>query len=254
MHPFDRLNAELNPLRQQLLDHPVYEQIRDLSAVRTFMEYHVYAVWDFMSLLKTLQQRLTCITVPWLPPANPFAARLVNEIVLAEETDLDREGRPASHFDLYLDSMREAGADPMAIEGLFASLSGGESIERALAASKAPEAARQFVRNTFAVIDSGDLPSIASSFTFGREDLLPGLFAKIIEQLHAQSPGALGSFVYYLDRHVALDGDQHGPMARKLMTQLCGDEPAAWDRATSAARLALQSRLNLWNAMHQAIA
>jgi hypothetical protein len=253
MHPWDFLNEQLTPLRQQLLDHPVYGRIGDLARVRVFMQHHVYAVWDFMSLLKALQQGLCCVTIPWLPPANAFAARLINEIVLAEETDVAPDGSPASHFDLYLDAMREAGADTRPILGLFDKLRAGTPIRDALTAAKAPAAVQAFVDHTFAVIETGDLPSIAASFTFGREDLLPGLFSKIIEQLHAQSPESLSSFVYYLDRHVSLDGDVHGPMARKLMIQLCGDEPAAWRRATDSAVAALEARLVLWKAMETAI-
>jgi hypothetical protein len=253
MHRWDQLNARLDPLRERLLDHAVYACIADIEAVRTFMEHHIYAVWDFMSLLKALQQRLCCVTVPWLPPENPFAARLINEIVLAEETDVARDGSPASHFDLYLEAMCDVGADAGAIYCLFHQLEKGLPIGVALDACDPPAGVKEFVTQTFRVIETGDLPSIASAFTFGREDLLPGLFAKIIQQLNPQANGSLDSFIYYLDRHVALDGEHHGPMARKLMTQLCGDEPAAWQRAEDAAVCALESRMGLWNAMAAAI-
>lgn len=253
MHRWDQLNLRLDPLRNKLLGHGVYARIVDLDAVRTFMEHHIYAVWDFMSLLKSLQQRLCCVSVPWLPPDNPFAARLINEIVLAEETDSARDGSPASHFDLYMEAMCDVGADSGAIYELFHHLEQGRPIAEALEECSPPPGVKQFVAQTFRVIDSGDLPSIASAFTFGREDLLPGLFARIIEQLNQHANGSLESFVYYLDRHVALDGDQHGPMARKLMTQLCGDEPEAWQRAEEAAVAALESRLALWDAMDAAI-
>ena len=119
MHAWEHLNFALNPLRDQLLDHPIYRRIRTIDGVQTFMEHHVFAVWDFMSLLKALQQRLCCVSVPWLPPANAFAARLINEIVLAEETDVGPEGVPASHFDLYLDAMRQAGADDGPVLAFF---------------------------------------------------------------------------------------------------------------------------------------
>jgi hypothetical protein len=253
MHAWEHLNFALNPLRNQLLDHPIYRRIRTVDGVQTFMEYHVFAVWDFMSLLKALQQRLCCVSVPWLPPANAFAARLINEIVLAEETDVGPEGAPASHFDLYLDAMRQAGADDGPVLALFERLREGKRVPEAFAGTGAPPAAQQFVEQTFEIIGTGDVASIASAFTFGREDLLPGLFAKVIEQVDSQSHGRLGRFRYYLDRHVALDGDEHGPAARRLMQQLCGDEPAAWMRAEQAAVASLKSRLALWDAMDAAV-
>ncbi len=253
MTSWDELTARLAPLREALLDHPVYARIHDRRGVQAFMEHHVYAVWDFMSLLKTLQQRLCCVTVPWLPPRNPSAARMINEIVLAEETDIAPDGAPASHFDLYLDAMREAGAQTAPVLQLFELLESGAPLRDALTRCGAPAAARDFVEQTFQVIETGHLPSIAAAFTCGREDLLPGVFTKIIEQLNSRLNGSLQAFVYYLDRHVSLDGDEHGPMARRLIAQLCGDDPQAWQRASAAAVASLESRLRLWNAMEAAL-
>jgi hypothetical protein len=99
-------------LKDALLGHPVYREINSLAALRLFMEHHVFAVWDFMSLLKTLQVRLCCVGVPWLPAADPQATRFINEIVLAEESDEDGQGGYLSHFGLYLRSMTRCGPTP----------------------------------------------------------------------------------------------------------------------------------------------
>jgi len=98
------------------------------------MEHHVFAVWDFQSLLKAMQQRLTCTSIPWVPTADAEARRIVNEIVLDEESDELPDGGYASHFELYLQSMQQAGADTAPIERLLASLSLGAPISQALAA------------------------------------------------------------------------------------------------------------------------
>ena len=246
----ERIRTRLAPLRSALLDHPLYAGIDGLPALRRFMGHHVFAVWDFMSLLKALQGRLCCVGVPWLPPADPAACRLVNEIVLGEESDEDGRGGHASHFTLYLDAMRGCGADTSRIGRALEQIRAGRSVAEALEETGAPGAVRRFVGQTFDVIESGDVPAIASAFAFGREDLLPDVFRRIVGELDAASEEGLKAFRYYLDRHIALDGGEHGPMAERLVADLCGDDPARWRSAESAAVRSLEARLALWDAVH----
>jgi hypothetical protein len=231
----------------------LYAEIRDRRALATFMEFHVFAVWDFMSLLKALQRELCCVTLPWLPNARPADSRLINEIVLAEETDEDGRGGYASHFDLYRQAMIEFGADASRIDRFLQTLRDGQSVGRALAIVEVPQPIARFVGHTFRVIDGGDPCRIGSAFTFGREDLLPDLFQKIVDELSEQSSGGLDRFKYYLLRHVELDGGEHGPMAERLIAALCGGDESKWQAAEAAAREALEERLLLWNAIRQAI-
>src|SRR5271168_4628355 len=145
------LAEQLRPLHDRLAGHPLYGSFGTVEDLHVFMEAHVFAVWDFMSLLKTLQRGLTCVDVPWLPSRFVESRRLVNEIVLGEESDL--YGLEAvSHFELYLRAMRECGASTTAIEGFLDGLHDGLGWERALTISGAPLAAERFVRATFAVI------------------------------------------------------------------------------------------------------
>lgn len=252
--PWDRIAAEIAPLRTALLEHPVYGAIGDVAALQLFMEQHVFAVWDFMSLLKALQRRICCVDVPWTPPSDAAAARLINEIVLAEETDEIAPGEYGSHFDMYLAAMQEAGADSLPMTSLLQRLQQGEPVTAALLSEPLPPAVRRFVGQTFQVVESGDLPAIAAAFTFGREDLLPGLFQQIVAQINADSAGRLTTFVRYLERHIELDGDEHGPLARRLVESLCGDDNRRWQSAAQAARAALATRLQLWDAIHESIA
>lgn len=241
------IEASLAPLRRELLTHPLYDRLVSLDALRRFMQHHVFAVWDFMSLLKSLQSEMTCVAVPWLPPRNREACRLVNEIVLGEESDLNAQGEPASHFDLYLQSMRQCRADSAWIEDFLSRLGRSVSPQEALRQAPLPDAVRSFVGFTFSLIDSGDVCRIASAFTFGREDLLPDVFRKIVEHLDADHGGILSDFRYYLDRHIELDGDEHGPMAARLIASLCGTDSSRWERVRETAVDSLRQRLNLWN-------
>jgi Protein of unknown function (DUF3050) len=249
----ERLRARLEPVRAALSGHPVYREIDGPAALRLFMEHHVFAVWDFMSLLKALQQGLCCNDVPWLPPTNHASARLVNEIVLAEESDEDGRGGFTSHFALYVRAMAGFGADTSRVERFLAELRQGSPLPAALNAAGVPGCAREFVRRTFAVIESGDLVALASTFTFGREDLLPDLFRRIVDELGEDAGGGLVDFRYYLHRHIGLDGDEHGPMATTLVESLCGDDERRWEVAERAAVAALEARLDLWNGMRAAI-
>lgn len=245
----DRLRARIQPTRQALLDHGIYRRIRGLDALRLFMAHHVFAVWDFMSLLKALQQRICCVDIPWIPSSRSFACRLVNEIVLGEETDEDGEGGYCSHFELYQRAMQQCGASTATMDKFLAAIRQGQPVPSALQSVNVAEPVRRFVAQTFEVIESNDACAIASAFAFGREDLLPGVFRRIVEALNSETQGRLIRFRYYLDRHIHLDDDKHGPMAEKLVANLCGSNAAKWRAAEEAALGALQARLDLWDSV-----
>lgn len=245
----ERIQQRIEPLRQELLAHPIYAEMKSLAALQRFMQQHVFAVWDFMSLLKVLQRRLCCVEVPWLSPADGQTARFINEIVLGEESDEDGHGGYASHFELYHRSMRGCGADTSSIDEFLARLCSGFSIREALNSGDVPESVQQFLLHTFELIDSGELCAVGAAFTFGREDLLPAVFQRIVDEVSVEVGGSLTDFQYYLQRHIALDGDEHGPLACRLIQSLCGDDQLKWMIAEEAAVSSLQARIKLWNGM-----
>lgn len=250
-HHLARLEAELAPLRARLVSHPIYGALRTIEHVRVFQEHHVYAVWDFMSLLKSLQRAVTCVQVPWIPVGDPVARRLVNEIVVGEESDDDGRGGYVSHFDLYLASMRETGASTRGIELVLDRVRGGHAADSALEA--APRAARDFCRVTFEIVASASLPAIAAAFTFGREDVIPDMFRSLVHDLDAHCGRRLPSLIDYLERHVQLDGERHGPMAARMLTSVCGDEVAAWRAARDAAVASIEARIALWDGIRASV-
>jgi hypothetical protein len=237
-------------LRAALLEHSLYREIGSLPALRLFMEHHVFAVWDFMSLLKELQRQFCCIEVPWLPAPDAQGTRFVNEIVLAEESDEDGQGGFASHFGLYHRAMTQCGADTTAIDCFQDELRQGRTVPQALVSVGVADCVRQFVRQTFGFIEGGSVCAVASAFTFGREDLLPELFQRIVDRLNVETGGGLESFRYYLQRHIGLDGEVHGPMAGQLIVSLCGSDEARWHSVEQSAVTALKARRDLWDGIY----
>ncbi len=210
------------------------------------MESHVFAVWDFMSLLKALQRTFTCVDVPWVPTMHAEARHLVNEIVLGEESDV-YQGRSLSHFEVYVEAMRQCGASSVAIDALIARLQRGIDIHSAL--TDVPEPARAFLRSTFAILAQGQPHVTTATFTFGREDLIPEMFHGFVRDLNRTLAGEVDIFQWYLERHIEVDGEEHGPMARRMVIAVCGDDETKWAEAGDAAEAALRARLALWDAL-----
>ena len=243
----ERLQHSLRPLRDQLFKHEIYRSIKTQGDLRTFMEHHVFAVWDFMSLLKALQGRLTSVTIPWFPQGDRNARRLINEIVLEEESDADGEGGYISHFELYHVAMTQCGANTSKIDAFIGRISQGQPVLEALATTGAPKAAQDFVRTTWRIIESQPTHSIAAAFTLGREDLIPNMFRSLVVDLDESFPGQWHRLRYYLERHIQLDEEHHAPMALQMLAGLCGREEENWRDAEKTAHVALNARIILWD-------
>ena len=239
-------------LLNKLRSHDIYHNLRDIQDVRLFMESHVFAVWDFMSLLKSLQNNLTSVTVPWLPKKNAKLTKFINEIVHIEESDLDNNNIPKSHFSMYLDSMDEVGADRKNIDDLLLSIEGGQIVEDVLSRLKIDARIKKFVNYTFKIINTSKSHLIASSFTYGREDVIPEIFINLVEELDSKN-NKYSTFKYYLERHIEIDGDTHGPIALEMMHDLCGNDLDKWTEALACGEESLKHRIGLWDAINSTI-
>ena len=232
------INTQIADYKKEVVNHPLYNQLNTIEDVQKLMEIHVYAVWDFMSLLKGLQIELTCTTLPWKPIGNTKIRRLINSIVLEEESDVDSAGNPSSHYEMYLDAMKECGANTYEIDKFVNSVSD-------LNLPKVNTAIDSFLATTFDILNSGEAHKIAAAFTFGREDLIPDMFTAIVNDLSKEHK--LDKFVYYLERHIELDGGEHGPLALELISNLCGDDKQKWKEVEETAIACLVARKELWD-------
>ena len=249
----EKIKEAIEPLRQQIINHKIYAVINDVEDLKIFMEHHVYAVWDFMSLLKTLQNNLTCTAVPWVPKGSANTRYLINEIVVGEECDIDAAGNRKSHFEIYLEAMEQCGADTSKIQKFIKTLIESGDFTKAFAEGETPELVQNFVRYTFDIINIKKDYLQAAIFTFGREDLIPGMFISMINDIDKKFPESISIFKYYLERHIEVDGGHHSDLALQMTESLCGNNSIFWNEAEEATVQSLEKRIELWDAAYESI-
>lgn len=235
-------NSELKSLHHFVAEHSMYNKILTISDLKIMMESHIFAVWDFMSLLKRLQRELTCVELPWKPSPYPKKlVRLINEIVLGEESDLDQNGEAIDHFSLYLNSMHEIGASPSALLSFINDQD----------FSKLKSAQRDFVKFNLNLAANGLIHEVAAAFFFGREKVIPDMFTSILNDLekniNSEDQFLFPNLKYYLKRHIELDGGEHSHLAHDCLAALCGNDSVKWEEARLAGVKSLQLRSALWD-------
>lgn len=254
MNSISYIESQTKLLRKKINNHSLYKNLSSIEDVKTFMENHVFAVWDFMSLLKALQSILTNNNVPWTPKGNGTTARFINEIVMGEESDLNENGEVKSHFEMYIDAMEQINANTNQIRKFISLLENKSTLKDSINIVNLDPILRNFINFTFDVIKSGKAHCIASAFTFGREDVIPDMFLEIIQKSKTDSTDQRYSkLLYYLNRHIEIDGDEHGPISLKMVENLCGDDTKKWDEALDVAKLALKQRIKLWDLINRNI-
>ncbi len=225
----------IEDLQRELYAHPVYAEVADLADLRVFMSHHVYAVWDFMSLIKHLQRAVAPTTTPWMPQADPAVVYFINQLVLEEESDSIETAAGVeygSHFALYLKAMAEIGADAQAPRR-FLDRVRQDGLDAALYADSTPLPARYFSETTFCFI-------------------IPDMFRRLLAAAGVD-PAQAPTFHHYLNRHVHLDEDFHGPLSMRLLDALCGDDPKRLEEAATAAEEAICARIRFWDGVRDAI-
>ncbi|MGW3952637.1 DUF3050 domain-containing protein [Streptomyces sp. NPDC004752] len=244
-----RARSVMESARKEVTAHPIYQRISGREHLATFMAHHAFAVWDFMSLLKSLQRELTCVDVPWVPRGSTVARRLINDIVLVEESD-ELNGGFTSHFELYRAAMTEAGADTARLDTFIDLVTEGQDVPTALKVAQVPASAAEFVTTTFSIIADRPLHSRAAVFAFSREDLIPDMFDQVIKE---EGTGSFPLFRDYLARHIEVDGEEHTPMALQMVADLCGGDEQRWQEAVDTVLLALEARTRLWDGVVEAM-
>jgi len=240
-------NSKILLLNQKLFEHSLYSNILEIRDLHILMEAHVFAVWDFMSLVKRLQKSLTTVEIPWTPPNNSRCSRLLNEIVLGEESDLNINGDPQSHLEMYLEAMDEIGADSKVFRTFLELVQNGEDVNKSLRLVNIPSYIVEFVEYTMKISLEGSLAEVMGCFFFGREDIIPRMFQNFLDRCKVDLSEA-PKLQYYLLRHIDVDANEHGPAALKIMLDMFFDEnEAEFGAVIDAACLSIQKRIGLWD-------
>lgn len=245
----------IQSLQEQLTGHPIYGALERIEDLRVFMGHHVFSVWDFMSLIKYLQARIAPAQVPWMPRGDASLRYFINQLVLEEESDTapraDQGVAYASHFELYCRAMADIGADADRPRR-FVELVAEQGLDAALYDPLVPLPARYFTQTTFCFIREDKPHLVAAALALGRERLIPGMFRAFLTRMQISEVQA-PAFHYYLNRHVHLDEDFHGPLSVRLLEHLCADDPQRIEEAETAAEEAICARLRFWDGVLEAI-
>ncbi len=241
----------IQPLVDAIAHHKLFGAITSIARLRRFTEIHVYAVWDFICLLKALQRKLTSQHLLWSPPVNPLGCYLVNTLVAEEESDCIENNHYLSHFELYLEAMRQCGADTSGIRQFIASIYPEQSLISLLATNNLPKPAQRFIQDTFEIIEK-ESHAIAASLAFAREQITSNMFTRLLNTIESpKDPScSLHLFKVYLQRHIELDSSQHSQQSQRLVATLCGSDKCKWDEVLEAAWFSLHSRLQLLDGIY----
>lgn len=248
------LEEEFSKKRKQLLNHTMYDNIKTIDDVKKFMLVHIYAVWDFMSLLVRLQKEITSVNIPWenKPNISRFV-RMINEIKTCEESDESLiQGEYISHYDMYCKAMSELGIDIPPVPKINVINFYSKFIDSEQLSRDNPNIAKpilDFIRFNLNLAYNGSIVEVISAFTYGREDLIPEMFNKLLPSLESVDDyeDKLKWLKYYVKRHIEVDGDTHGPMMVEMLNYYCEDDIYKKIQSLQTAVLSLELRIKLWD-------
>jgi hypothetical protein len=251
----DAFDQAITPLLKVLATHKVFCSINSIAHARVYLQHQVFAVWDFMCLLKSLYRKLSTKDI-WYPPTSSISVHLIGSIMLEEESDINEQGDRESHFETFVRAMEELDTDTSQIRGFIAWIKEEQSIEIAFEQIDVNPSIKKFVLSNAEVLNL-ESHEVLSAFVFGRELITSIMFTNLMKALqhhmNYMDQSHLCTLISYLNRHISLDADEHFPKALKALIELIGDDLAKLDQTIDVAKKVLGIRIDFLDGIHKDI-
>jgi len=204
---------------EDVINHPMFKKLNNIYNIKKYSEFQIWCVWDFMSILKQVQNFIFCNDILWLPPENPNAGAAFYRLIESEETDLGFKGgdlNRASHFQSFRAAMQELNADTKNIDNFLELIKTGKTLPEALNKSGASPQTKSFLLTNNHLIKQSPYNAIAL-ITLTRENFLPAVFKSLLSYVNENEKIEL--FVWYHKRHIYLDSVLHGPLSIQIFNE-----------------------------------
>ena len=221
---------------QKLSHHEVYSKVTSRAQISCFMSYHIFAVWNFIKLLKSLQIKTSIALRSQALECSGETRDLIGKIVFAEESELYPYGQPTEYFAVYLGAISELEVNSNFLWTFLTSKHSLQSLKPGI---------QELVGYNLTLAETGTIGEIAAAFFCGREPVSYQLFTSIIKILK-QDGKECPNLINYTEKLNQENSRQVGTLVLKLLDYFCKDET---DKvfALQAGLEALNLREQLWN-------
>lgn len=238
------LISEIENETINLINHPLYNSIKTESDIKMYMFNQVWCVWDFMTLVKSIQIQIIPPNILWTPPKFPELGAYIYEVLLTEETDKGYNSETnSSHFQTFLKAMKESSVDTSSVDKFIELLENGNQFEIAIDSCGIHKEAKEFITTTYEFAKS-DLHISIAVFCLSREGVIPDMFMNLLANVSLSNNYKI--FNWYLNRHIYLDSQSHGPLSIKLFKTIV-DTKQKQEEALQASLKALKARNKYFN-------